>query len=74
MKSKLIVPRGQGWPLQTLRNRTAGRLRTTESQKNVARDCAFPVLRDLFRHSAVLRLSAVILRKVSIYNAIHVQY
>ena len=33
--------------------------------KNVARDCAFPVLRDIFiRHSAVLSLKAVLLRKV----------
>ena len=32
----------------TLRNRTAGRLRTTEWRKNVARDCAFPVLSDIF--------------------------
>ena len=32
----------------------------------MARDCAFPVLRDIFiRHSAVLSLTAVLLRKVA---------
>ena len=51
--------------LGTLRNRRAGRLMTAEWRKNVARDCAFPVLRDVFiRHSAVLSLPAVLLRKV----------
>ena len=34
--------------LGSLRNRTAGRLRTAEWRKNVARDCAFPILRDIF--------------------------
>ena len=42
----------------TLRNRTAGRLRTAEWRKNVARDCAFPVLRDIF--SSCCCLSAVL--------------
>ena len=42
MKLKLIVPRGQGSSLETLRNRTAGTLRTAKSRKNVARDCTFP--------------------------------
>ena len=32
----------------TFSNRTARRLRTAEWRKNVARDCAFPVLRDIF--------------------------
>ena len=32
----------------SLRNRTAGRLRTAEWRKNVVRDCAFPMLRDMF--------------------------
>ena len=33
----------------------------------MARDCAFPVLRDIFiRHSAVLSLTAVLLRKVPV--------
>ena len=32
----------------SLRNRTAGRLRTAEWRKNVARDCAFPILRHIF--------------------------
>ena len=32
---------------ETLRNRTAGRFRKAEWQKNVARDCTFPVLRDI---------------------------
>ena len=33
----------------------------------MARDCALPVLRDIFmRHSAVLSLTAVLLRKVPI--------
>ena len=50
----------------SLRNRTAVRLRTAEWRKNVARDCAFLVLRDIFiRHSAVLSLPAVLLRKVA---------
>ena len=31
-----------------LRNRTAGSLKTAEGRKNVARDCAFPFLRDIF--------------------------
>lgn len=30
------------------RNRTAGTPRTTERRKNVARDCAFPILRNIF--------------------------
>ena len=35
----------------------------------MARDCAFLVLRDIFiRHSAVLSLTAVLLRKVAKYN------
>ena len=52
--------------LGSLRNRTAVRLRTAEWRKNVARDCAFLVLRDIFiRHSAVLSLTAVLLRKVA---------
>ena len=34
--------------IASLRNRTAGRLRTAEWRKNVARDCAFPILRDIF--------------------------
>ena len=42
MKLKLIVLRGQGSSLETLRIRTAGRLRTAKSRKSVARDCAFP--------------------------------
>ena len=34
--------------------------------KNVAQDCAFLVLRDIFiRHSAVLSLTAVLLHKVA---------
>ena len=33
---------------ETLRNRTVERLRTAEWWKNVARDCAFPVLSDCF--------------------------
>ena len=63
---KLIVTPSLPVPLiGTLRNRTAGRLRTAEWRKNVARDCAFQVLRDIFiRHSAVLNLPAVLLRKV----------
>ena len=55
------------YSIGSLRNRTAVRLRTAEWRKNVARDCAFLVLRDLFiRHSAVLSLTAVLLRKVAI--------
>ena len=34
--------------IASLRNRTAGRLRTAKWRKNVARDCAFPILRDIF--------------------------
>ena len=34
--------------LGSLCNRTAGRLRTPERRKNVARDSAFPILRDIF--------------------------
>ena len=38
-----------------------------QKKGNVARDCAFPVLRDtFFRHSAALSLTAVLLRKVPI--------
>ena len=52
-----------------LSNRRAGRFRTAEWRKNVARekarDCAFPVA-TFFRHSAVLNLPAVLLRKVCI--------
>ena len=56
---------GRTGRIGSLRNRTAIRLRTAEWRKNVARDCAFPVLRDIFiRHSVVLSLSAVLLRKV----------
>jgi len=43
--------------LETLRNRTAGWLWTAEWRKNVARHCAFPVLRYIFfRHSSALSL------------------
>ena len=43
--------------LETLRNRTAGWLRTAEWRKNVARHCAFPVLRYIFfRHSSGLSI------------------
>ena len=34
--------------LESLRKRTAGRLRTAEWRKNVARHCALPNLRDIF--------------------------
>ena len=32
----------------SLGNRTAGRFRTAKWRKNVARDCAFPILHDIF--------------------------
>ena len=55
--------------LGSLRNRMAVRLRMAELRKNVARDCTFPVLSDIFiRHSAVLSLTAVLLRKVPIFS------
>lgn len=51
--------------LGSLRNRRAGRLRTAEWRKNVAPDCAFPILQ-FFRHSADLSLWAALLRKLLI--------
>lgn len=50
----------------TLHNRTVGRLSTAEWGKNIARECAFPVWRDIFAlcYRAVLSLPAVLLCKV----------
>ena len=54
--------------IETLRNRAAGRLRTSEWPKNVAqeRECA-----TFFRHSAVVSLPVVLLRKVSTLCIVH---
>ena len=48
MKSKLIVPRGQVLPLQTFRNRTAGRLRTAEPRKKCRARLCIPGLAQQF--------------------------
>ena len=56
MKSKLIVPRGEGSPLETLRNRTAGRLRTAESRKMCRTRLCIP---GLARHFFVILPSYV---------------
>ena len=52
----------------TLRNKTAGRLRMTEWRKNVARDCAFPVLSDISSFFCRLSLPAVLLRQVPVVD------
>lgn len=52
--------------LGSLRNRRAGRLRTAEWRKNVARDCIPNLTRQFFRHSADLSLWAALLRKLPI--------
>lgn len=46
--------------------RTAGRLRTAEWRKNVVRDSAFPIYATFVRHSAVLRVPAILLRELTI--------
>ena len=59
--------------LETLHNRTAGRLRTAERRENVAQDreCTNSCATAFFRHSAVLSLAALLLRTVSITEQTH---